>query len=63
MTSTSTIHVSAVYGRIAILHDTPRLTLRFRAQLPEIDDVRNSLIAHASTDGQEQHGCSKEHAP
>ena len=63
MTSTSTIHVSAGYSRIAILHDKPRLTLRFRAQLPEIGDVRNSLIAHASTGSQEEHGCSKEHAP
>jgi hypothetical protein len=63
MTSTSTIHMSAGYCGIAILHDKPRLTLRFRAQLPEIADARNSLIAPAALGSQEQHGCSKEHAP
>jgi hypothetical protein len=55
--------MSAGYCGIAILHDKPRLTLRFRAQLPEIADARNSLIAPAALGSQEQHGCSKEHAP
>jgi hypothetical protein len=55
--------VSAGYSRIAILHDKLRLTVRFRARLPEIDVVRNPLIAPASTGSQEEHGCSKEHAP
>ena len=63
MTSSSAIHVSAGDRRIAILHDKLRLTLRFRARLPEIDDVRNPLIAHAAIGSQEEHGCSKEHAP
>jgi len=63
MTSTSTIHASAGYSRIAIRHDKLRLNLRFRAQRPEIDDVRNSLIAQAAFGSQEEHGCSTEHAP
>jgi hypothetical protein len=63
MTSSSTIHVSAGHSRIAILHDKLRLTLGFRARLPEIDDVRNSLMTHAAIGSQEEHGCSKEHAP
>jgi hypothetical protein len=54
--------VSAGYSRIAILHDKLRLILRFRARLPEIDDVRNSLIAHAAIGSEEEHGRSKEHA-
>jgi hypothetical protein len=54
--------VSAGYCRIAILHDKLRLTLRFRARLREIDDVRNHLIAHAAVGSQEEHGCSREHA-
>jgi hypothetical protein len=62
MTSSSSIHVSAGHCRIAILHDELRLTLRLRARLPEIDDVRNPLIAHAAIGSQEEHGCSKEHA-
>ena len=41
------------------LHDT----LRFRLRLPEIDDVPNPLIAHPVIGSQEQHGCSREHAP
>jgi uncharacterized repeat protein (TIGR01451 family)/fimbrial isopeptide formation D2 family protein len=45
MTSGSTIHVSAAYSGIAILLDKLRLSLRLR--LPEIDDVRNPVIAHA----------------
>ena len=48
MTSSSTIHVSAGYSWIAILLDKLRLSLRFRSRLPEIDDVRNPLIAHAA---------------
>jgi hypothetical protein len=62
MISSSTIHASAGYRGTAILHDKLRLTLRFSARLPEIDDVRNSLIAHAAIGGEEQHGCSKERA-
>jgi len=62
MTSSSTIHVSARYSWIAILLDKLRLTLCFRVQLPEFDDVRNPLIAHAAIGSQEEHGCSKEHA-
>ena len=62
MTSNSTMHVSAGCSRIAILHDKLRLTCRFRARLPEIDDVRNPLIAHAAIDSQEEHGCSKDQA-
>ena len=62
MTSSSTIHVSAGYSWIPILLDKLRLTLRFRVRLPEIDDVRNPLIAHAAIGSQEEHGCSKEHA-
>src|SRR5437899_10024699 len=48
MTSSNTIHVSAGYSWIAILLDKLRLGLRFRLRLPEIDDVRNPLIAHAA---------------
>jgi hypothetical protein len=62
VTSSSTIRVSAGYSRIAILLDNLRLTLRFRARLPEIDDFRNPLIAHAAVGSQEEHGCSKDHA-
>jgi uncharacterized repeat protein (TIGR01451 family) len=46
MTSSNTIHVSAGYSWIAILLDKLRLGLRIRLRLPEIDDVRNPLIAH-----------------
>jgi hypothetical protein len=42
--------------------DKLRYTLRFRARLPEINDVRNRLIAHAVIGSQEQHSCSMEHA-
>jgi hypothetical protein len=63
MTSSSTIHVSAGYSWIAILLDKLRLSPRFRLRLPEIDDVRNPLIAHAAIGtAQEERGCSKEHA-
>src|ERR1700731_2291695 len=48
MSSSLTIHVSAGYSWIAILLDKLRLSLRFRLRLPEIDDVRNPLIAHAA---------------
>src|SRR5690348_4264733 len=48
MTLSNTIHVSAGYSWIAILLDKLRLGLRFRLRLPEIDDVRNPLIAHAA---------------
>ena len=49
-------------GRIAILHDELRLTLRFRARIPAIDGVRNPLIPHAAFGSQEERGSSKEHA-
>jgi hypothetical protein len=62
MTSSCAIHVSAGESRLAILHDKLRLTLRFRAPLPEIDDVRNPLLAHAAIGSQEEPSCSKEHA-
>ena len=62
MTSRRTIHVSAGYSGIASLRGKLHLTLRFRARLPEIDDVRNPLIAHAAIGSQEERGCSKEHA-
>ena len=62
MTSSSTIDVSAGYSRIAILLDKLHLTLRFRTRLPEIDDVRNPLTAHAAISSHEVPGCSKEHA-
>ena len=63
MTFSSTIHVSAGCSWIAILLDKLRYTLPFSALLPEIDDLRNPLIAHAVIGSQEQHGCSKEHTP
>jgi hypothetical protein len=61
MTSSGTIHVKVGCSRIAILLDKLRLSLRFRAQLPEID-VRNPRIVHGVIGSQEQHGCSKDHA-
>src|SRR6266403_2019701 len=48
MTSSGRKHVRVGYSWIAILLDKLRLTLRFRPRLPEIDDVRNPLIAHAA---------------
>src|SRR5467141_3011223 len=48
MTSSGRKHVRVGYSWIAILLDKLRLTLRFRLRLPEIDDVRNPLIAHAA---------------
>jgi hypothetical protein len=62
MTSSSTTHVSAGCGTIAIVLIKQRLTLPFSAPLPENDRVPN-LIAHAFIGSQEQHGCSTEHAP
>ena len=47
MTS-STNNVRPSGSWIAILLDKLRLGLRFRLRLPEIDDVRNPLIAHAA---------------
>jgi hypothetical protein len=49
-------------GRTAILPARLRLTLGFRARFPEIDAVRNPLIAHAAIGSQKEHGCSKGHA-
>src|SRR5882672_6546856 len=48
MASSGTNHVRVGYSWIKILLDKLRLTLRFRPRLPEIDDVRNPLIAHAA---------------
>jgi hypothetical protein len=61
MTFNSTIHVSAGYSRIAILLDKLRLTLRF-LRLPEVDDARNPLIAHAAIDSPGKARLLKEHA-
>ncbi|HKV62840.1 MAG TPA: hypothetical protein VJO16_13050 [Candidatus Acidoferrum sp.] len=47
MTS-STNNVRPSGSWIAILLDKLRLSLRFRLRLPEIDDLRNSLLAHAA---------------
>ena len=55
-------NVRARGGRIAILHDELRVALHFRARLSEIDDVRNTLIAHAAIGSHEKHVSSKEHA-
>jgi hypothetical protein len=63
MTSSSKIHVSAGGSRIAILHgQQQRLTPRCRARFPEIDDVRNPLVAQAAIGCQQEHGCSNERA-
>src|SRR5712671_1627768 len=48
MTSPKTNNAKRRTNWIAILLDKLRLTLRFRVRLPEIDDVRNPLIAHAA---------------
>src|SRR6266851_354603 len=48
MISTDTNNVRPRGSWIKILLDKLRLTLRFRLRLPEIDDVRNPLIAHAA---------------
>ena len=48
MTSSNTNNARPRGSWIAILLDKLRLTLRFRVRLPEIDDVRNPLIAHAA---------------
>jgi len=62
MISGSAIHVSAGCSRIAIRHDTLRLTGRFRARVRHIDHVRNPLTAHAAIGSHENPGCSKGHA-
>src|SRR5258708_31957637 len=48
MISTDTNNVRPRGSWIKILLDKLRLTLRFRLRLPEIDDVRNPLLAHAA---------------
>src|SRR5579859_7907994 len=48
MTSPNTNNARRHSSWIAILLDKLRLTLRFRVRHPEIDDARNSLIAHAA---------------
>src|SRR5215471_3136074 len=48
MISSSTHNASPHRSWIKILLDKLRLPLRFRVRLPEIDDVRNPLIAHAA---------------
>src|SRR6267154_1028363 len=48
MISTDTNNVRPCGSWIKILLDKLRLSLRFRLRLPEIDDVRNPLIAHAA---------------
>ena len=62
MTSPNTKNARRRGSWIKTLLDKLRLTLRFRVLLPEIDDVRNPLIAHAAVGSQEEHGCSKERA-
>src|SRR5246127_3916565 len=48
MSSSNTNNARPRSSWIAILLDTLRLSLRYRLRLPEIDDVRNPLIAHAA---------------
>src|SRR5258708_37420463 len=48
MISTDTNNVRPRGSWIKILLDKLRLSLRYRLRLPEIDDVRNPLIAHAA---------------
>src|SRR6266566_151814 len=48
MTSSNTNNARPLGSWIAILPDKLRLSLRFRVRLPEIDDVRNPLVAHAA---------------
>src|SRR5229473_7630631 len=48
MTSSDTNNARPRGSWIGILLDKLRLSLRFRLRLPEIDDVRNPLIAHAA---------------
>src|SRR6266576_754074 len=48
MISTDTNNVRPRGSWIKILLDKLRLSLRFHLRLPEIDDVRNPLIAHAA---------------
>ena len=48
MTSSNTNNARPRRSWIAILLDKLRLTLRFPVRLPEIDDVRNPLVAHAA---------------
>jgi uncharacterized repeat protein (TIGR01451 family)/fimbrial isopeptide formation D2 family protein len=48
MTSSDTNNPGPRGSWIGILLDKLRLSLRFRLRLPEIDDVRNFLIAHAA---------------
>jgi uncharacterized repeat protein (TIGR01451 family)/fimbrial isopeptide formation D2 family protein len=51
MTSSNTNKPRPRGSWIVILLDKLRLGLRFRLRLPEIDDVRNPLIAHAAIGG------------
>src|SRR5437879_369425 len=53
MTSSNTNHARPHSSWIKILLDKMRLTLRFRVRLPEIDDVRNPLIADVAIASQE----------
>jgi hypothetical protein len=62
MISSRTIHAGARRSRIAIRHGKLRLTLHFRARLPERDAVPNPVIAHAAIGSQQKHGRSKGHA-
>src|SRR5689334_16835561 len=48
MTSSKTNNARPRGSWIAILLDKLRLSLRYRLRLPEIDDVRNPLTAHAA---------------
>src|SRR5690242_9918807 len=53
MISADTNSVGTRGSWIKILLDKLRLSLRFRPQLPDIDDVGNPVIAHAAIDSQE----------
>jgi uncharacterized repeat protein (TIGR01451 family) len=53
MISADTNNVGTHGSWIKILLDKLRLTLRFRVRLPEIDDARSPLIAHAAIGSQE----------
>ena len=63
MDSSRTKCVSAVGSRIVIRHDPLRPTVRSRARLAEIDDLRNPLTAQAAIGRLRKHRCSREQAP
>lgn len=56
MTSSNTNHARLHSSWTKILLDKLDVTLRFRVRLPEIDDVRKTLIAHAAIGSPERAG-------